>query len=78
MTYSCRFEYLAQQVAVVEGDVLADNGACDRRAVWATSIHLARDGQDVDTTTRLCEHHDQQVRSWPALIDEPERLLLPH
>lgn len=72
-TYLCRYQRLVELAVLVEEVPLDDPPRCERPAVWATKIHLYRDGQDVDTTNRLCEHHDELVRAWPGLIDEPER-----
>lgn len=74
--YSCRFPLLAEVLALVDGVTLPDEPPCERPAVWATGVDRERDGQDIETVTRLCEHHDQQVRALPGYI-EPTRLLLP-
>jgi hypothetical protein len=78
MAYSCRYQRLVQLAVLIEkpATLIDESDPCDRPAVWATKIHFNRDGQDVDTTNRLCEHHDAQVRAWPGLIDEPERVRL--
>jgi hypothetical protein len=66
-TYSCRWPYLAEILAAFEVADLSGQ-PCDQPAVWATSVNRERDGQDVETVTRLCRHHDDRARELPGHV----------
>jgi hypothetical protein len=60
MTYSCRYQALAELLALAAAEPVSDDlPPCDDDAAFATRVEIARDGQDMDTFTRQCRSHDQ-------------------
>jgi hypothetical protein len=68
-TYSCRWPYLAEVLALFDTPDLGDTDPCERSAVWATVVWAERDGQDVETTVRTCVPHDAKVQGLPGYQD---------
>lgn len=66
----CRFELLAEVVALLDRDVDLSEVAepCDQDAAFSTFIARKRPGQDVEIYTLTCEGHDQQAHVRPGYV----------